>query len=954
MLAFIYRQTTSHKLLGLLLFAFFTCYAIAQSSSSMGSIQGVVVDPQGRPIPSAELVVRNTDFVTTRTLVTDDNGHFVATFLPAGPYSVQVMAPGFELKKPVRINVGANSSTNLELRMTIKATGQTVNVTGTGTTVEGNTVTTTVNRQDPVVANQVAGLTVTYLPNRHRDFTQYAQLAAAAEADPDSNGLVVAGQRPQSLKLSVDGADFNDPLHGGQRGQDDGSLFFPQVVVREFQVVHAGATAEVGGTNAGFINVVTKSGANKVRGEAFYIMRPAALTSSDAFGHSLDNWQNEFGGAIGGPIRKDRAFFYFGAEQDFVRVPYWTQFAPQFNGIVVPPSLAAQQRQIVSHSRPTALFGRTDFNLNSANTLNVQVNYNHVDSPDLNDGFTRTLATQQNQSNLTGNSVWVRGSLTSTLGPTRVNHLLAVFGRDQRSLVPNASTPEQFVNGFGVLGGNAFSSREFTADAVQFSNDFSLVRGNSMLSFGGFAGYTPANHTYIPFLNARFDFNSLPAFQANSIRRFRQTFITGDPAYDESVKSIAAYLSWKQAVTDTLTVTLGLRWEAQINPGSTPSLAGTQNIPNDLNQWQPRLGLAWSARRSTVVRLSSGLYDAATPATIWQDIFANNGINTRIVDSYFDPQVLPLVSSLSPLSAIPQNLITQSALVYGVSPNFRKPRSFQAAASIEQQMKKNVSLTLGYLHNGTWALQRLVNTNLFPPTTSLNGLPVFPSSRPNPAIGELLENLSNGHSSYDAFTATSIAQIGRRSQLTINYTLARSRDDGSQFDPFQPVPSLDPFNPRLDAAYSDFDIRHNFNVNAVFNLPKGFKVNPILLARSGAPYTPLVGFDNQNDGLDLNDRAIVNGQAVPRNLARQPAFANLDLRFVKDFTLHGEGHHLDLFLDVFNVTGASNLNFGPQPVSFFGTPANPLPTAGQALYAPASVRLGGARSVQFTARLVAF
>jgi hypothetical protein len=201
---------------------------------------------------------------------------------------------------------------------------------------------------------------------------------------------------------------------------------------------------------------------------------------------------------------------------------------------------------------------------------------------------------------------------------------------------------------------------------------------------------------------------------------------------------------------------------------------------------------------------------------------------------------------------------------------------------------------------------------------------------------------------------TSIAQVGRRSQLTVNYTLARSRDDGSLFDPFQPIPALDPFHPRLDAAYSDFDIRNNFNVSAVFNLPKGFKVNPILVAKSGAPYTPIIGFDTQNDGLDLNDRALVKGQAVPRNIARQPAFANLDLRFVKDFTLHGEGHHLDLFLDVFNVTGASNLNFGAQQVSFFGSIASPVASAGQALYAPAATRLGGARSVQFTARLVAF
>ena len=97
-------------------------------------------------------------------------------------------------------------------------------------------------------------------------------------------------------------------------------------MVREFQVVHAGATAEVGGTNAGFVNIVTKEGSNKYHGEAFYIGRPA-WTADDPFGHSLDSAQNEFGGSLGGPIKQNRAYFYVGAEQDYVNIPYWTSFS---------------------------------------------------------------------------------------------------------------------------------------------------------------------------------------------------------------------------------------------------------------------------------------------------------------------------------------------------------------------------------------------------------------------------------------------------------------------------------------------------------------------------------------------------------------------------------------------------------------------------------------------------
>ena len=920
----------------------------------MGAIRGVVLDPQGKPVPRALIVVRNTDFTTARELTADDEGVFVTTFLAPGSYAVQVKAAGFELKKPVRMTIGAGTTLNVELRLSIKGAAQSVTVSGTGPTVEGNTVVTAVNKQDPTVFNQVAGLTVTYLPNRDRDFSQFTQLATATDTDSDGEGLVIAGQRPESMKLSLDGADFNDPLRGGQRGERDGSLFFPQVVVREFQIVRAGATAEVGGTNAGFVNVVTKSGANKMRGEAFYIFRPAALTSDDAFGHSLDNMQNEFGGSIGGPIKKDKAFFYFGFEQDFLRTPYWTQFAPQASGVAVPNSLASQQGEIAANSRPTALFGRTDVVWNASNTFNLQVNYSHVHSTDVSDGFTRTLSTEQNRTRLMGDSVWLRGSLTSTLGPTKVNHLLLVYGRDQRNETPNSLDPELFVNGFGVLGGNSFAPRNFTSNQLQLSDDFSIIRGSATVSLGGFVNVSPVTDRYEPYVNGRFDFNSLPDFLANNPRRYRQTFVTGDATYDQSVKSVGLYASWKQPLSDKLTLTAGLRWEGQIHPGSSDSFAGRQTIANDLSQWQPRLGLAWNPKTGTVVRVSSGVYVAATPSSVWQHIFTDDGTNSRVIDSYYDPQVLALVGSLQPLSSVPVGLATQSALVYGIAPKYRNPRSFQAAASVEQQVSKGVNLTLGYLHNSTWALQRLLNRNLLPSTTSSNGLPVFPATRPDSSIGELLINESTGHSDYNGFTATSIAQLPHRSQLTINYTLARSRDDGSRFNVFDPVPSLDPFHPRLDASYSDFDIRHSFNISAVFNLPKGFKANPILVARSGAPYTPIIGFDTQNDGLDYNDRALVNGTAAARNSLRQPAFANLDLRFVKDFTLRGEGHHLDLFLDVFNLTAAANRNFGPDPVSFFGTTASPVRSAGQPLFAPASTRLGGARSVQFTARLVAF
>ena len=107
--------------------------------------------------------------------------------------------------------------------------------------------------------------------------------------------------------------------------------------------------------------------------------------------------------------------------------------------------------------------------------------------------------------------------------------------------------------------------------------------------------------------------------------------------------------------------------------------------------------------------------------------------------------------------------------------------------------------------------------------------------------------------------------------------------------------AVEPYNLRAESGYSSLDQRQVLNVNAIVNLPAGFKLDPFFQTHSGAPFTPIVGFDSEGDANDSNARAVIGGAAVPRNASRQPLFADLDLRVVKDFSLKGEGHHLDLF-----------------------------------------------------------
>lgn len=183
-----------------------------------------------------------------------------------------------------------------------------------------------------------------------------------------------------------------------------------------------------------------------------------------------------------------------------------------------------------------------------------------------------------------------------------------------------------------------------------------------------------------------------------------------------------------------------------------------------------------------------------------------------------------------------------------------------------------------------------------------------------------------------------------------NYAYAKNWDDDSNERNFSRQTTLNPFDLAAEWAPSKQDVRHNLNVSTVAGLPGGFTVSAIVITRSGFPYTAVIGSDQQRDANDDNDQAIINGRIAGRNTFRQPSFFNLDLRLTKAFRFAGS-REIQFLADVLNATRASNKNFGNDGISVFGTPAIPVDTAGEALFAPSTARFGGPRQVQLGAKL---
>ena len=977
----------------LLICAFFVSGARAQSENGGASLEGTVKDQSGAIVQGASVVVRNTGTNLERTAVTNANGTFTVNVLPVGTYDVTAKSSGFS-ETPVQVTLKVGETTPVEIVLVPQ---------GANAAVEVNADSQTIDTETQSTGTVISPRLVEDLPVRGRNFTEFVQLTPAVVQESDRNGLVIAGQRSINSNVAIDGADFNDALQGNQRGGNESVFFFPQTAVREFQVVRSGANAEVGRTNAGFVNVVTKSGTNDFRGEVFYFNRNKGLTSPDAFGQSLDNAQNQLGGSIGGALKKDRAFFFFGIEQNYLRVPFVVQFQ-DVPGVALTPAIAAFQGEQRGTNNPTALFGRTDFILNQKNTLNVQYTYTRFRGENFNfDNPRQDTAVESNYTRKNSSS-GLKTSLVSVLNPKTVNEIRFQVASDNRIEQPNSTDGQAVIAGFGTLGGDRARPRRFETTRYQFTDNISYDAGVNNLRFGFDTNINRVLQQRESNTQPRFDFENravggvtiatgLENFIAQRPRRFRQSFpISSDPnnlIYRGIQKEIALFAQDKIKVSKQLTINAGFRYEAQFNPNPTnpnPAFPQTAVIPNDLTQFQPRLGLAYDVggKSNTVIRLSAGLFDARTPANLFQRVTTDNGLNVQEIEiaevtACRNSTIINLagcrlrgpnaiVTFPNRLTTIPTAFIVKPR-VFGFDSGFKNPRSFQTAATVEQKIGKDFVFTAGYIHNSTWNLQRRLDRNLLPPVLQPSGFPIFPATRPNPTISQLEINESSAHSRYDALTLSLRRRFARRYQFEANYTFANNRDDDSNERNFSRETTLNPFNLKAEEGPSKQDVRHNLNVSGLVDLGYGFTLSGIIVTRSGFPYTAVIsdGDDTNNDLNDANERAVVNSVVSQRFGFRQPNFFNLDVRLLKGFRF-GETKRLDFSAEVFNVTRTTNKGFGSDSLANFCTgnsaladTVNPLniscPSgffpnvrAQVAMFAPSTARFGGPRQLQLGVR----
>jgi hypothetical protein len=584
----------------------------AQGQATTGIIRGVVTDPNGAPVANATVILHEGQTNFTRTLTTDAAGNFTGTLLPLGTYDVTARSVGYaEVKRTgIRLSVGET----VDMRLPLAA------VTLAAVTVEATRPVVDVSKSEASTA--LAADVVSGLPNNGRNFLNLTLLTpnVAIVQGPDGDELTVAGQRGIHNNVSVDGADFNNPFFGEQRGGQRPAFTFNLDAVQELVVVAGGANAEFGRSAGGFVNVITKSGTNQVKGSLHYFGKYDWLSADLAHGAQTlvpDFRQHQFGFTLGGPIKRDRAFFFLAYDQqiyDEVKQksrPQSLALDSLRNFLTVRyPGLANDFGPISRTNDGRAALAKFDFRLSDRHNLSLK--YNYTWSEQKNGTFDVDAWGASANGLEKDRSHAVNGSLVSFLSSRTSNEFRFQYSREDRprpyngpidpvSGAPFKDTGMDFVNGFR-LGMPFFLPIKDHDTRLQVLDNVSIARGSHLWKFGGEWNRTETNQTFIGFANGRMFFNGVtgfidyvtngsgyrtcsgaPGFTVTGACPVGQTItgpvllylqfagvggLSADQAGTQSIvqNEFALYAqdTWKPSAK--WTVNYGLRWEAQVEP----------------------------------------------------------------------------------------------------------------------------------------------------------------------------------------------------------------------------------------------------------------------------------------------------------------------------------------------------------------------------------------------------
>jgi Carboxypeptidase regulatory-like domain/TonB dependent receptor len=954
------------------------------------SIKGTVTDPSGAAVVGAKVTVKG-PLGIDRAGQTNAGGDYEIPALPPGMYTVEVQMNGFQTQdaKDLVLEVSNNAVQNFSLK--VATATETVTVEATAPVIEATTMT---------VGQTINQRTVQDIPLNGRHFVDLALLVPGTVVPPQNGFLTAplrgqgsfafnsAGGREDAINFMINGINLSDMVQNQV-------TFQPTInTVSEFKIDNSTYSAEYGRNSGSIVNIATRSGTDAFHGELYDYLRNNYFDARNAFNRVTTSTgapnpmspfkRNQFGGDFGGPLHKGKTYFFLSYEGLRHRQGLTTtsdvfteaqRTAIQTAGNAVPVALLGlvphPNTTIGSSPVPNAFIGSATAPVNiDQGTVDISHNFSDKDSlhgyyADQQDfrgeptqganipGFGDTRAGHRQVFTLGESHVFTANTVNEVrLGANRIHIVFtpqnttspASLGLST-ALGPNeAFMPTISVVDQGLTFGDERTFPQGRGDTgFELGDTLSWIRGKHSFKFGAEArDFRNDNFNGDP---GQLVFNTTALFTAGSVSSAART--VGNVANRLNVGALDFFAqdSWK--ITSRLTLELGLRYAWNGTPTEAdarfvnlvPGL-GTASVLTPVSQpyaqnnknFQPRLGFAWNIFKDTVLRAGYG-FQVDQPIS---------GVVTGLTSN--PPFALPISVAANPITSLPAlfNGTPASIAPLMVNPNFRNGDVQSYNLNLEQQVTHTLGIMVGYFGSKGTHLEIDQDINQFTTLGTAASRPftaISATSAILPGVSlanSLTERNSNGTSTYNALWVTANKRMGHGLQFNTSYTWSHSIDENSRVD--QGVVVQNSNNIFGSVGSSDFDARHRFVANAIYDLPfkgnrfiSGWSVAPILSFQSGNPFnivsplttitgiatvtpnltgTPIVtGNPLSPTGWFANPSVFVSPVnafgVVGRNSFVGPGFQDVDLSLYKN-TKITERFNVQLRADVFDMLNHPN------------------------------------------------
>src|SRR5579884_978013 len=726
----------------------------AQNAAGTGGIAGVVTDASGAAIPGATVTVENESKGIRRQLATTDAGVFDAPSLtPAPGYTVTITKAGFATYQARNITVQVGETVSLTPALQVSTSMTKVEVTAEAPVVNG---------EKTDVSQVVGQLQIQDLPINGRRVDSFVLLTPGVAPD-GAFGLLTFRGNPAGNSFLTDGIDTTNNFYDENAGRTR-TYNISQDAVQEFQVISSNFNAEYGNASGGVVNTITRSGTNSFHGTAYWFFRNRTLEATDPTSNGINppEWRHQAGASIGGPIKKDKLFFFFNGELQRRYFPIVStnvgntsmfnvngQFVGSgpSNGCNAPATAAQcaaaigyiqsrQKPQLVPRSADVnLLFGKIDYQINERNRWSTEMNYLDFNSPN---------GIQTQASLTTGNAIGnnanttvfdrtLKSGLTSVLSPNVVNEARFGLFKDRQydpaspSLLPPVGPIGLTVNGLSNLGYATSYPRLLPSELrLQASDTLSWTSGRHSLKFG-----VDFQHVedYIYSLSNQYGTYSYPTLTAFALdfsgnttgakdySSYSQRF--GTPTLDLNFKQVGAFVQDEWHITPKLTISPGLRYDYSTIPQpaqANPNFPQTGRIPDHALNLAPRFGIAYQLNDKTVLRGGYGMFYNRYVSAAVESLFFGNGL--------YQPSISFSGAAIAAGPVFPNHLATATCptvacanITYADS-SWRNAYSEQATAAVERQIARDTSLTVSYVWSRGIHITSASDANLTPPTGS--------------------------------------------------------------------------------------------------------------------------------------------------------------------------------------------------------------------------------------------